>query len=194
VAKKRPREVLIAIGSPRRKGNSTILARRIAAGARAAGAEVETVRLHDLEIRPCTACNACRKDSADGCVLQDGMQGLYPRLRACDALVIASPIYWFTVSAQTKLFLDRWYGLGGPQGYPDLKGKRVGVALTYADPDPFVSGAANALRMFQDACRYVGADLIGMVYGTAWEAGEIKANKALLKQARELGKRLAADV
>ena len=193
MAKKRPRQVLIAIGSPRRKGNSTILAQRIAAGARAAGAEVETVRLHDLEIRPCTACNACRKDSADDCVLQDGMQGLYPRLRACDALVIASPIYWFTVSAQTKLFLDRWYGLGGPQGYPDLKGKRVGVALTYADPDPFVSGAANALRMFQDACRYVDADLIGMVYGTAWEAGEIKANKALLKQARELGKRLAAD-
>ncbi len=188
---KKTQQVLIALASPRRKGNSTILARRLAAGARAAGAEVQTIRLHGMDIRPCTACDGCRKDAADDCVLPDEMTALSPTLRACDALVIASPIYWFTVSAQTKLFMDRWYALGGPQGYPDLKGKRVGVVLTYADPDPFVSGAANALRMFQDACRYVGADLVGMVYGSAWEAGEIKANKALLKQARELGKQLA---
>ena len=190
MAKEQP-QVLIVIGSPRRKGNSTILAQRVAAGARAAGAEVETVRLHDMDIRPCTACNGCRKDAADDCILDDDMQTLYPKLRACDALVIASPIYWFTVSAQTKLFMDRWYGIGGPQGYPDLEGKRVGIVLAYADPDPFVSGAANALRMFQDACRYVDARLVGMVYGSAWEAGEIKANKALLKQARELGNQLA---
>lgn len=185
-------QILIVTGSPRRQGNSTILAEQIAAGATDAGAQVETVRLYDLDIQPCTACDACRGDSADDCVLDDDMRPLYPKLRACHALVIASPIYWFAVSGPTKTFIDRWYGLGGPQGYPDLKGKRLGVALTYADPDPFVSGAGNALRMFQDACRYVGATLVGAVYGTAEEAGAIKGSEALLQHATELGRQLAA--
>jgi NAD(P)H-dependent FMN reductase len=187
-------QVLIVLGSPRRQGNSTLLAKRIAAGATAAGARVETVRLYDLAIRPCTACEACRGSSADDCVLDDDLRTLYPALRACDALVIASPIYWFGVSGPTKTFIDRWYGLGGPQGYPDLKGKRLGVALAYADPDPFVSGAGNALRMVQDACRYVDATLVGAVYGTAEEAGAIQANEALLQQATDLGRQLVATV
>ena len=189
MTKNKPPKILIVIGSPRRKGNSTILAQKVAAGARAAGAEVETFRLHEMNIRPCTACEACKKHIDTDCVLDDDMRPLYPKLRAAHAIVIASPIYWFTVSAQTKLFMDRCYALGGPQGNA-LKGKRIGIALTYADPDPFSSGAVNALRMFEDGFRYIGADLVGMVYGSAWHAGEIKANKTLLKQARELGKRL----
>jgi multimeric flavodoxin WrbA len=183
--------VLIALGSPRRNGNSATLAAQVAAGAEAAGAEVESIRLHGMSIQPCTACDACRNDSADDCVLDDDMRQLYPKLRRADALVVASPVYWFHVSAQTKLFMDRWYALGGPQGYVDLEGKRVGIVLAYADPDPFVSGAANALRTFQDACRYVGADLVGMVYGSADKAGDIAANEALLAQARKLGETLA---
>jgi len=181
--------VVVLLGSPRRKGNSAILAARIAAGARAAGADVESFYLHGMNIRPCTACDACKADIAKDCVIRDDMQILYPKLRAADAVVIASPVYWFTVSAQTKLFIDRCYALGDMRDYA-LKGKRIGVALTYADPDPFVSGAVNALRMFEDACHYVGAELVGMVYGTASKAGEIKANRALLRQAHELGKAL----
>ena len=54
------------------------------------------------------------------------------------SLLIASPVYWFTFSAQTKLFMDRLYAFVGPSGW-GLAGKRIGIALTYADPDPFVS-------------------------------------------------------
>jgi len=191
MAEKKPRRVLIAHGSPRRKGNSAVLAARIAAGAKAAGAEAETVHLHRMNIRPCTACNACKGHIETDCVLDDDMRELYPKLRAADAIVVASPIYFFTVSAQTKLFVDRWYALGDERDYA-LRGKRIAIALTYADPDPFVSGAVNAIRMFQDACGYMGAEFAGMVYGSAWEAGEIRKNRALLKKARELGKALAS--
>ena len=193
MARKKPKKVVVLLGSPRKKGNSAILASRVIAGAKAAGAEVESFYLHGMHIQPCNACDACKKHIDTDCVLDDDMRPLYPKLRAADALVIASPIYWFTVSAQTKLFMDRCYALGGPQGNA-LKGKRIGIALTYADPDPFISGAVNALRMFQDGFRYIGADLVGMVYGSAWHAGEIKADKALLRQARELGKQLVGGV
>ena len=135
-------------------------------------------------------CEGCRKKRATGCVIRDDMQKLYSKMRAADAIVIASPIYWFTVSAQTKLFMDRWYALGGDDGYA-LAGKKFGILLAYADADPFTSGAVNALRTFQDAFNYIGAEVVGTVYGSAWKAGEIKKNKALMDAAYELGKKMA---
>lgn len=186
------KKVMIVMGSPRKKGNSAILAKQVAAGAKAGGAGVETFYLHDMNIKPCTACDVCRKKKDIDCVLDDDMQKLYPKLRSADAIVIASPIYWFTVSAQTKLFMDRWYALGGEEGY-ELAGKRFGIVLTYADADPFSSGAVNALRTFQDAFNFIGAKIVGMVYGSAWKAGEIRRNKALMAEAYELGKKLASE-
>jgi multimeric flavodoxin WrbA len=184
-------KVIVVIGSPRRKGNSATLARQVADGATAAGARVETFFLHAMDIRPCTACDACRRKLKKDCVIKDDMKILYPKMKAADAIVIASPIYWFTVSAQTKLFMDRWYALGGDDGY-DLAGKKFGIVLAYADADPFTSGAVNALRTFQDAFSFIGAELVGAVYGSAWKAGEIKKNKILMKAAYELGKKMAA--
>ena len=183
------KKIVILMGSPRKEGNSATLAKQVAAGAEAAGAEVESFYLHGMDIQPCTGCDACHEETDKDCVIDDDMQTLYPKLRRTDAVVIASPIYWFTVSAQTKLFMDRCYALGGPQGYA-LAGKRIGIVLTYGDSDPFSSGAVNALRTFQDAFNYIGAEIVGMIYGSAWEAGEIKNNQDLMEKAYELGKQL----
>ncbi len=184
------KKVMIVVGSPRKKGNSATLAQRAAAGAKAQGAEVETFFLHGMNIQPCNACDACRKKKDMDCVLNDDMRKLYPKLRKADAILIASPIYWFTVSAQTKLFLDRWYALGSEEEGYALTGKRFGIVLTYADADPFISGAVNALRTFQDAFRFLGAKSVGMVYGSAWKAGEIRRNKRVMAEAYELGRKL----
>ena len=184
--------VLVVLGSPRKRGNSALLAAQIASGAKRAGAAISTVFLHALRIQPCRGCWKCRKAGSTGCAIQDDMQPVYQQMAAVDAWVIASPVYWFTVSAQTKLLMDRWYALGGPEGHV-FKGKRFGIVLTYADTDPFSSGAVNALRTFQDALNYVGASSIGMVYGSAWEAGEIKKNKGLMEKAYDLGKQLAGE-
>jgi multimeric flavodoxin WrbA len=190
--KVKPRKILIFMGSPRRKGNSSILAGQVAAGSEAGGAEVESFFLHDMNVHPCDACEACRDKTETDCILDDGMKDIFPKLRRADGIVIASPIYWFTVSAQTKLFMDRWYALGGPEGYA-LKGKRFGIVLTYADTDPFTSGAVNALRTFQDALNFIDAPIVGMVYGSAWEAGKIKDNRELMEKAYDLGKKMASD-
>ena len=185
------RKIVIAMGSPRKEGNSAALAGQVAAGAEAKGAEVDSFFLHGMDIQPCDACDSCRADSASDCVVEDEMQEIYPKLRQADAVVIASPIYCATVSAQTKLFMDRCYALGGPQGH-GLAGKQIGIVLAYADPDPFVSGAVNALRTFQDAYQYVGAEIVGMVYGTADAAGEIRKNQELMDQAYSLGEKLGS--
>lgn len=185
-----PKNILVILGSPRRRGNSATLAQQVIAGAEAAGAHVDVAFLHDMRIGPCSACDACQGESATDCILQDDMHILYPLTRRADALVIASPIYWFTMSAQTKLYLDRCYALGGPEGH-DLTGKRLGIILTYADADPFSSGAVNALRAFQDAAAYLKAEIVDTIYGSASAAGEIAANTALMERAFELGGRLA---
>jgi multimeric flavodoxin WrbA len=183
------KHVLILKGSPREKGNSSLLADQVADGARAAGAEVESFDLHSMDIRPCDACDACQGTDAD-CIIEDDMQTLYPKLRSADAIVVASPIYWFTMSAQTKLCIDRWYALEGPQGNA-LAGKQIGIVLTYGDTDPFTSGAINAIRTFQDMFRYVKANIVGIVYGSASKAGEIQNQQELMERAFKLGRKLA---
>jgi hypothetical protein len=71
-----------------------------------------------------------------------------------------------------------------------FKGKRIAVAMTYGGEDPFDSGCINALRTFQDAFGYIEADLVGMVYGSAMDAGQIRSNEKVLQEAFELGKKL----
>ncbi len=68
--------------------------------------------------------------------------------------------------------------------------KKIAIAIAYGDTDPYTSGCINAIRSFQDSFRYVGAKLVGMVYGTALNAGEIQKNTDLLDSARKLGKKL----
>jgi len=189
-AKKEPRKILVLFSSPRKKGNSATLANQIIKGAKSAGAKIESIFLHGMQIAPCQACYACQKPDSKGCAIDDEMQSLYPKLLESDTWVIAGPVYWFTMSAQTKLFMDRCFAL-----FTDAKnrfeGKRIAVALSYGDTDPFNSGCVNALRTFQDAFSYTGAEIIGMVYGSAEKAGEIKSNSELMQRAEELGKKLA---
>ena len=182
------KKVVVLLGSPRKKGNSTILANRIIKGAQEAGAEVETFYLNGMHIRPCQACYACQKKDSKGCAQDDDMQQIYPKLVEADAWVIASPVYWFNMSAQTKLFMDRCLALlaYGNQAFR----KKIAIAMSYGDADPFRSGCINALRTFQDSFRYVGAKIVGMVYGSAMEAGEIESQTALLEEAEKLGQKL----
>ena len=124
------------------------------------------------------------------CILEDDMQILYPKLRSADAIVIASPIYWFTMNAQTKLCIDRWYALEGPRGNA-LAGKQIGIILTYGDSNQFTSGAINAMRAFEDMFRYVRADIVEMIHGSASNVGDVQKQPDLMEQAYKLGQTLA---
>ncbi len=192
------KQILILKSSPRKRSNSSLLADQVAAGARDAGAAVESFDLHSLNIHPCDACDFCQGIADAECVINDDMQMLYPKLRAADAIVIASPVYWFSLSAQAKLCIDRWYALEGSGGSA-LAGKQFGLVLTYGDSDPYSSGAINALRAFQDMCRYLKADVAdisnvgNIIYGAASAPGEIESQPELLERAFQLGLRLGKN-
>jgi len=109
-------KILIIKGSPRLKGNSSTLADEAARGAESKGARVEAFDLQRMNIEPCTGCDYCQNVEEYECNIQDDMQTLYPKLIASTALVIATPIYWFTMNAQTKLFMDRLYALQSSKG------------------------------------------------------------------------------
>jgi multimeric flavodoxin WrbA len=187
------KKVLVLLGSPRKKGNSAILAEQIIKGAKSEKAKiVETIYLHGKDIAPCKACMSCQKKNSKGCSIQDDMQDIYLKLIESDAWVIASPVYWFTMSAQTKIFMDRCFALPAYQKDP-FRGKRIAIAMTYGDADPLSSGCVNALRTFQDAYGYTESPIVGMVYGSAMDAGQIRSNEKVMQEAFDLGKKLVVE-
>lgn len=185
------KKILILKSSPRLKGNSSTLAERAAVGAREAGADVEIIDLHGMNIRPCDACEEC-KETGGVCVIGDEMQSLYPRLRRADAILLASPIYWFTMSAQLKLCIDRWYALQTPDGN-ELGGKRFGIILTYGDSDLHNSGGINAIHTFESMFRYLKSEITGIVHGSADAPGDVEKQPALMEQAFRLGQKLVRE-
>jgi multimeric flavodoxin WrbA len=181
------KQLLILEGSPRKKGNSNTLAARAADAAREAGAQVETVYLHGLKISPCNGCDACVKTGV--CTVKDDMQALYPKILSADALLLASPIYWYTFTGQLKICIDRWYSIWN--GKNDLfKGKPVGFILTYGDVDVYTSGAINAIQTLETMFRFLEADLAGFVYGSLSNVGDAEKHPELMAKARELGTKL----
>ena len=163
------KNILILKGSPRERGNSATLAERAAAGARTAGAQVESIYLHGLDIRPCDGCDECRNTNM--CIIPDDMNSLYPKLAAADAIILASPIYWFNFSAQLKLCIDRWYGFRG-NSWEDVSHKKFGIILSYGDSDLYTSGAINAIHTFETICRFLKSEIVGIVHGSLYEVGE----------------------
>lgn len=182
--------ILILKSSPRQRGNSATLAERAAQGALLAGAHVESIDLHMLDIRPCDACDLCR-ESDTWCIIEDDMLPLYPKLAAADGILLVSPVYWFTFSAQLKLCIDRWYGFQGSR-WQEISHKQFGVILTYGDTDLYTSGAINALHTFETMLRFLKGEMVGIVHGSLSDVGDAEKHPELLQQAYELGQHLAA--
>jgi multimeric flavodoxin WrbA len=184
------KQIVILKGSPRERGNSSVLANQARAGAEAAGASVETFYLHGMDIRPCDGCDFCRETGL--CAIEDDMQTLYPKLLAADAVVLASLVYWFTYSAQLKTCIDRWYALWNLK-HDAFKGKPIGIVLTYGDTDLYTSGGINAIHTFETMFRFLQANIVGWVYGSVMDVGDAQKHPELMEQAHQLGERLAQD-
>jgi multimeric flavodoxin WrbA len=183
-------KLLILKGSPRECGNSATLAEKAAEGARAAGAQVESIYLHGLDIRACDACDLCLEQGT--CVIEDDMTPLYPKLAAADAILLASPIYSFTFSAQMKLCIDRWYAFQASK-WKEISGKSFGLILSYGDTDLYTSGAINAIYTFESMCRFFNGRIIGIVHGSLSDVGDAEKHPELLEQARQLGQSLGKE-
>lgn len=99
------KRVLAIYGSPRKDGTTSVLLGSAVKGAEEAGVDVEQIFLRDIRMSPCLELYACR--STGRCAIRDGFQALHEKLLACDALMLATPVFFYTVSAHTKIFMDR---------------------------------------------------------------------------------------
>jgi multimeric flavodoxin WrbA len=176
----------VILSSPRKGSNSSALALALAGGFEEAGGLTRVVDLSGLDIKPCLACEACQRNGGK-CVQVDGMQTVYPTVLAADTLILASPVYWFNLSAQLKIFLDRCYAVARSGTFAS---KTIALALTYGETDPFASGGVNAIRSIQDICVFTGARWGGCVYGSATDRETLAKNEELLSQTRALGRKL----
>jgi multimeric flavodoxin WrbA len=102
-------KVVAIYGSPRRKGNTSLLLQEAVKGAREAGADVEEVVLRDLKMSPCLEIYGCK--NAGRCAINDDFQKVYDSILASRALILASPIFFYSVSAHTKILMDRCQSL-----------------------------------------------------------------------------------
>lgn len=99
-------KMLVVLGSPRKNGNSETLAKKVADGIEKGGGKVDYIRLNDLNIRPCQGCGGCEKTG--DCVLKDDLTPLFEVVDAADRLLLVSPVYFYGLSGQCKIFGDRF--------------------------------------------------------------------------------------
>jgi multimeric flavodoxin WrbA len=104
----RKMNILILSGSPRKGGNTDLLVEAFLKGA-SQKHQVEIVSIHDYKVNPCIGCNACVRNGQHTCVQKDDMSLIYEKMRRADMLVIASPVYFYGLSAQLKAVIDRFH-------------------------------------------------------------------------------------
>lgn len=179
-------KVVVINGSPRPNGNSTTLALAVAEGAAAAGAErLPVVHLEKLHFAGCQNCGGC--DTTGECVLRDDFTDIYARLRAADLWVMATPIYFDSVSGQFKLFYDRLFCLTKRK----LPGIRHGV-LAIAYEARQTPNYLHNVKPFLDYLSWFG-DFREKRAIEAWgmaRLGDIHQHADWLEQARTLGREL----
>lgn len=175
------KNVLIISASPRRGGNSDALCDQFLAGALAAGHKAEKVFLRDHKINYCMGCGVC--NASHRCVQQDDMAPLIDKMLAADVIVLSTPVYFYSMAAQLKTFIDRCV----PR-YTDMSGKEVYFIISAADDSQKnMTSTLEALRGFTRDC-LEGTIEKGVLYGTgSWKTGEVK-NLPVYRQAYEAGK------
>jgi multimeric flavodoxin WrbA len=190
-------KVLGLFGSPRRGGNTELLLEEALKGAEKEGGQVERIYLSDFTITPCKECHGC--DNTGNCVILDDMQKIYPKLLEADVLILASPIFFYGVTAWAKALIDRsqalWarkYLLKDPSlGKEGKKGKGFFISLGATKGPRIFEGAILTVKYFFDV---LNADYMGELVFRGVEAkGDILKHPEALQQAYEAGRRLVRD-
>lgn len=187
--------ILGLMGSPRLKGNTEILLDEVLKGAQSQGTDVDKLILSSFTIKPCREIYGCRKDGR--CVLKDDFDALLESVFQADALILASPIFFYNLPAHTKAFVDRcqslWvnkYVLKRPLPVQkERKGYFVSVGATHGER--LFKGVKLTVRYFFDVLdvTYSGELLVRGVDGK----GAIREHPTALHEALELGRRIAQN-
>lgn len=188
--------MLAIYGSPRRKGNTSTLLDRAVQGALDAGVQVEKIVLRDLKMSPCLEIYGCKETGR--CVIQDDFQKVYNQLMACNGLMLASPIFFYTVSANTKILMDRCQSLWVKKywidkvPYGEWKPRRKGLFISV--------GATKGKRLF-DGTLLTVRYFFDVLDAELWKAllyreldfeGDVLKYPEYLQEAYDTGKELAS--
>ena len=173
-------KVLAISASPRREGNSDVLCDAFLKGAAESGHETQKIRLAEKKITPCLACYGCMKTHV--CVQKDDMAAVLAALKAADVIVLASPVYFYSICAQMKAMIDRCMA-----DYQAIGDKRFYLIVTAADPQH--SAADETLADFRGYLRCLpGAQEAGVILGTGtWDKGDVYRHPSFNK-AYEMGR------
>jgi len=175
-------KVLGVVCSPRLGGNTEILVGEALEGAKAKGADVELAALSGKQIRPCDHCGACYETGE--CHIKDDMEEIYKQILGADGVILGSPVYFWSVSAQAKSVIDRTYALR----YPSLRLRdKIGGAIAVAGR----RGQLEALTVINNF--FLGQEMIPAclgVDGCGSEKEEIREDTPPMEQAKSLGARI----
>jgi multimeric flavodoxin WrbA len=149
-------DIIAIYGSPRRKGNTAILLKKAVEGARDAGAQVDEIVLRDFKISPCMEIYGCKKEGE--CAIKDDFQNIRDRILASRGLMIASPVFFYTVSSHVKMFMDRCQSLwvkkywieGTAPGHLPPKRKGLVIAVGATKGKRLFDGMLLTMRYFFD--------------------------------------------
>lgn len=175
------KKVLILSGSPRKGGNSDLLCDEFMRGAKESGNDVQKIFIREKKISPCRACYYCR-DNNGMCVIKDDMAEILDKMLSADVIVMASPVYFYSIDAQLKAVIDR-----AVAKWTKIKNKEFYYIMTAAeDSDTVMDCTLECMRGF--AVCLNGSKEMGVICGKGvYEAGEIK-NTPYMKEAYKMGK------
>jgi len=184
-------KVVGIVSSPRKGMNTDTLVTKVLEGAKSVGAQTEKIYLNDLEIKPCQAC--VKYPAPEFCFYKDGMETIYHVLETADVLVIGTPAYYESISAQLKLLIDRSNCLTEMKTLPDgkvtfksrIRKRKRGIFIWVAD---FSRNSEHALATIKLWCKDANVELVKILMVTDSDREEGARNREeLLREAFEIG-------
>lgn len=175
------KNVLILSGSPRKGGNSDLLCDEFLRGAREEGHRAEKIFLRDKKVAPCNACYYC-KQSGGKCAIRDDMAEILDKMQAADVIVMASPVYFYSIDAQMKAVIDRSLAR-----WTNIPNKEFYFIMTAAEESETVMHCTlECFRGFTSCLK--GAKEMGYIEAKGvYEAGAAR-NTRYMREAYEMGK------
>ena len=189
------KKIVAIFGSPRRKGNTATLLREAIRGARESGAVVEEVVLRDQKISPCLEIYGCKE--AGECAIKDDFQKVRDLILEAQGLILASPIFFYSVSAHTKILMDRFQSLWvkkywidkTPSNQKNIQRKGLFIAVGATKGKKLFDGSLLSMRYFFDI---LDMELWkALLYRQLDFEGDVLKHPEYLEEAYEAGKAFA---
>jgi multimeric flavodoxin WrbA len=189
------KRILILSGSPKKNGNTAALIEWFCEGASPSGADIEIIRTALLKYKSngCTSCRRCQKNKEYECTVNDDAKPVLVKIAKADVIVIATPLYFFSASAQIKIIFDRMFSLykwdndAGTMETPLVGKTMILIASAFEDV-----GLDALEKPFAITAKYTGMDFKSFLVPNAGISGEIKNIKGIKQKAIKLGKEVAA--